>query len=71
MYSPHEAREDAPVPGSPDDRSPNEYDVAGEEIQSKEHQLFGEDGFEVMATASRESRNTLGIYDLSQFTPHT
>ena len=70
MYAPHEAREDTVlfpafrelVPG-------HEYDALGEEFEKKEHQLLGEDGFERMVDRVASIEKTLGIYDLSQFTP--
>lgn len=72
MYSPHEAREDTVLfPAFRTIVSPNEYDALGEEFESKEHELFGEDGFEVMVDRVAAIEKTLGIYDLSQFTPHT
>jgi hemerythrin-like domain-containing protein len=70
MYEPHEAREDTVLfPAFRKIVSDNEYDSLGEEFETKEHQLFGEDGFEknVELVASLEKK--LGIYELSQFTP--
>jgi len=39
--------------------------------EKKEHQLFGEDGFEKMVDQVAGLEKGLGIYDLSQFTPKT
>ena len=38
-------------------------------FEKKEHQLFGEDGFEKMVDRVASIEKTLGIYDLAQFTP--
>jgi hypothetical protein len=70
MYLPHESREDTVlfpafrklVPGS-------EYDALGEEFENKEHQLFGEGGFESVVDKVAAIEKQLGIYDLAQFTP--
>ncbi len=70
MYSPHEAREDTVLfPAFRKIVSRNEYDSLGEEFEKKEHELFGADGFEVMVNKVAEIEKTLGIYDLSRFTP--
>jgi hemerythrin-like domain-containing protein len=70
MYSPHEAREDTVL--FPEFRQivgKNEYDALGEDFEKKEHELFGEDGFEKMVDRVANIEKALGIYDLSQFTP--
>jgi hemerythrin-like domain-containing protein len=70
MYAPHEAREDTVLfPAFPKIVSQNEYDSLGEEFEKKEHQLFGEDGFEKNVEIVAGLEKKLGIYDLSQFTP--
>ena len=70
MYSPHEAREDTVLfPAFKQVVSQNEYDSLGEEFEAQEHKLFGEDGFELMVDKVEGIEKTLGIYDLSQFTP--
>jgi len=72
MYNPHEAREDTVLfPAFRTIVTPNEYDALGEHFEKKEHELFGEDGFETMVDRVAAIEKTLGIYDLSQFTPHT
>jgi hemerythrin-like domain-containing protein len=49
MYSPHEAREDTVLfPAFRKLVSGHEYDSLGEDFEKKEHELFGEDGFESM-----------------------
>jgi len=70
MYNPHEAREDTIL--FPEFRkivSKNEYDSLGEDFEKKEHELFGEDGFEKMVDKVAGIEKKLGIYDLAQFTP--
>ncbi len=70
MYSPHEAREDTVLfPAFRKLVTPNEYDALGEDFEKKEHELFGEDGFEKMVDRVAKIEKDLGIYDLAQFTP--
>jgi len=71
MYEPHEAREDTVLfPAIRSIISKHEFDSLGEEFEKKEHQLFGEDGFEKMVDRVASIEKRLGIYDLAQFTPH-
>jgi hemerythrin-like domain-containing protein len=71
MYAPHEAREDTVLfPALRSVVSRNEFDALGEDFEEKEHELFGEDGFEKMVDRVATIERTLGIYDLAQFTPH-
>lgn len=71
MYAPHEAREDTVLfPALRSIVSKNEFDALGEDFEKKEHELFGEDGFEKMVDRVASIERTLGIYDLAQFTPH-
>lgn len=70
MYNPHEAREDTVLfPAFRKIVSKNEYDSLGEDFEKKEHQLFGDDGFEKMVDRVSEIEKALGLYDLNQFTP--
>jgi hemerythrin-like domain-containing protein len=70
MYRPHEAREDTVLfPAFRKIVSRNEYDSLGEEFENNEHKLFGEGGFETMVNKVSEIEKSLGIYELSQFTP--
>ncbi len=70
MYNPHEAREDTVLfPAFRKIVSHHEYDALGEDFEKKEHELFGADGFETMVDKVAAIENTLGIYDLAQFTP--
>jgi hypothetical protein len=41
----------------------------GDEFEKKEHQLFGEEGFEKYVGEVAAIEKMLGIYDLGQFTP--
>lgn len=70
MYRPHEAREDTVLfPAFRKIVSKNEYDSLGEEFESNEHKLFGDNGFETMVNKVAAIEKSLGIYDLAQFTP--
>lgn len=70
MYEPHEAREDTVLfPALRKIVSPNEYASLGEDFEKKEHQLFGEGGFEAIVDQVAAIEKALGIYDLAQFTP--
>ncbi|HYY14052.1 MAG TPA: hemerythrin domain-containing protein [Chthoniobacterales bacterium] len=72
MYNPHEAREDTVLfPAFRKIVSTNEYAALGEHFEKKEHELFGEDGFEKMVEKVTDIEKQLGIYDLAQFTPRT
>jgi len=70
MYRPHEAREDTVLfPAFRKIVSRHEYDSLGEEFEKNEHKLFGENGFETMVNKVAGIEKSLGIYELSQFTP--
>jgi len=70
MYRPHESREDTVLfPEIRKTVSKNEYYALGEDFEHKEHELFGEDGFDLMVEKIANIEKQLGIYDLSQFTP--
>lgn len=70
MYRPHEAREDTILfPALHQIVSPQEYAAMGEEFEKKEHEKFGEEGFEKMVEKVAGIEKALGIYDLNQFTP--
>ena len=70
MYNPHEAREDTVLfPAFRKIVSWHEYDSLGEDFEKKEHELFGEEGFESMVDKVAGIEKKLGIYDLGQFTP--
>ena len=70
MYEPHAAREDTVLfPAFRSVITPKQYDAYGELFESKEHQLFGPNGFEEIVGQVAELEKSLGIYELSQFTP--
>ena len=70
MYRPHEAREDTVLfPAIRDIVSKHEFDAMGEDFEKREHQLFGQGGFEVFVDRVSEIEKKLGIYELAQFTP--
>jgi len=70
MYEPHEAREDTVLfPALHKIVTPHEFGALGEDFEKKEHQLFGEDGFEKMVDKIATIEKQLGIYDLGRFTP--
>jgi len=70
MYRPHEAREDTVLfPAMRKIVSEDEYFALGEDFEDREHELFGEDGFETMVEKVANIEKQLGIYDLSMFTP--
>jgi hemerythrin-like domain-containing protein len=70
MYNPHEAREDTVLfPQLRSLVSKEEFAALGDEFEKKEHDLFGEDGFEQMVDRVAAIEKTLGIYELDGFTP--
>jgi hemerythrin-like domain-containing protein len=70
MYRPHESREDTVLfPAFRKIVSTHEYDSLGEEFEKNEQRLFGKDGFETMVEKVAAIEKSLGIYELSQFTP--
>ena len=70
MYRPHAAREDTILfPALHGVLSPAESEDLGEEFEDKEQALFGKKGFESVVGEVAKLEQTLGLYDLSQFTP--
>jgi hemerythrin-like domain-containing protein len=70
MYRPHAAREDTDLfPLLRSVVSAHEYDAMAEDFEKKEHQLFGDDGFEKMVQRVASLEQAIGINDLAQFTP--
>jgi hemerythrin-like domain-containing protein len=70
MYRPHAAREDTVLfPKLRDIVSGHEFDAIGEEMEKREHEHFGEDGFERAVAQVAELEKRVGLYDLTQFTP--
>lgn len=70
MYRPHEAREDTVLfPALRGIVPPKEFAELGEQFEDKEHELFGKEGFEGVVVQVGKLEQTIGIYDLDQFTP--
>lgn len=71
MYRPHAAREDTLLfPAFRKIVSQHEFEDIGEEMERKEHTLFGGDGFEMYVDKVAGLEKELGIHRLAQFTPH-
>jgi hemerythrin-like domain-containing protein len=72
MYRPHAAREDTVLfPKLREVVSGHEFDAIGEEMEKREHEHFGEDGFEKAVAHVFDLEKKVGLYDLAQFTPNT
>jgi hemerythrin-like domain-containing protein len=70
MYQPHEAREDTILfPALHTLIDPNDYEELGDQFESKEHELFGQDGFEKVVAEIAGLEKKIGLYELAQFTP--
>jgi hemerythrin-like domain-containing protein len=70
MYLPHESREDTVLfPALRMIVTPNEYAALGEDFEDKEHELFGDDGFQAVVDRVAGIEKRVGIHDLAQFTP--
>lgn len=70
MYRPHKSREDTVLfPAIKEIIPSKEYLDLGEQFEDKEHELFGEKGFESMVVKVEDLEKQLDIFDLSQFTP--
>lgn len=70
MFRPHEAREDTVLfPEFKQLLSKEEYNRLGEVFEDKEHEMFGDEGFEKMVKIVAEIEQNLGIYNLNEFTP--
>jgi hemerythrin-like domain-containing protein len=70
MYRPHADREDTVLyPAMRKIVSAGEFEALGDEFEKREHDLFGEDGFESMVEKVAGLERKVGLYDLSQFTP--
>jgi hemerythrin-like domain-containing protein len=70
MYQHHAAREDTIVfPAWKGLLSPEEYDDLNDKFEDIEHEQFGEDGFEDAEKQMSEIEKSLGIDDISKFTP--
>ena len=70
MYQHHAAREDTIVfPAWKGLLSLEEYDDLNDKFEDIEHEQFGEDGFEDAEKQMREIETSLGMDDISKFTP--
>ncbi|MFC7327904.1 hemerythrin domain-containing protein [Marinactinospora rubrisoli] len=70
MYEPHEAREDTVVfPALREVVSAKEFTDLGDIFEEEEHRRFGANGFKDMVEEVAGIEKSLGIYELSQFTP--
>jgi hypothetical protein len=68
MYRPHAACEDTDLfPRGV--VSAHEYDAMAEDFEKKEHELFGEDGFEKTVQRVADLERAIGTNDLARFTP--
>ena len=70
MYRPHAAREDTDLfPTLRHLVTSDEYDGIADELEKRERQAFGADGFEKIAKKVAEVETVIGIHDLDVFTP--
>jgi len=70
MYEPHEAREDTVVfPALRQVVPAKEFRDMADIFEDEEHRRFGHAGFEGVVDKVADIEKSLGIYDLSQFTP--
>jgi hemerythrin-like domain-containing protein len=70
MYRPHAAREDTVLfPAFRGVVSAKEFHELGESFEDEEHRRFGKAGFEGVVDEVAAIERTLGIEDLSRFTP--
>ena len=70
MYEPHEAREDTVVfPTLRQVVPAKEFREMADIFEDEEHRRFGQAGFEGVVDKVADIEKSLGIYDLSQFTP--
>jgi len=70
MYQPHEAREDTVVfPKFRAISSPDQLNQLGATIADLQRQQFGPNAFSVFVAKVTAIEESLGIYDLNQFTP--
>jgi hemerythrin-like domain-containing protein len=70
MYRPHEAREDTVLfPALRTIISPKQVEALGTRMEADEKKVLGAEGFEKAVAEVASLEKTLGIYDLTQFTP--
>lgn len=71
MYEPHEAREDTVVfPALREVVTAREFRDMAETFEDEEQRRFGQAGFQGVVDHVADIEKSLGIYDLSQFTPN-
>jgi hemerythrin-like domain-containing protein len=69
MYRPHAAREETVLfPAFRDVVGRSAYQELGEQFEDKEHELFGENGFQNNVAEIARLESSLGIGDLARFT---
>jgi len=72
MYRPHAAREGSVLFREyPTVVGASEYRELAEEFEDREHELFGDSGFDGIVDQVAGIEKQLGIYELSKFTPKT
>jgi len=72
MYEVHAAREDTVLfPALHEIMRHREYDALGEDMERREHKVFGGEGFEPAVAEVDGIEKALGIEDLAKFTPAT
>jgi hemerythrin-like domain-containing protein len=70
MYRPHEARESTDLfPTLRELVTSDEFEQIADEMEKRERQKFGADGFETMAKKVAEVEKVIGLYDIDVFTP--
>jgi hemerythrin-like domain-containing protein len=70
MYRPHASREETVLfPAFREVVGRAGYHELGEQFEAKEHELFGEHGFDEFVQKVAAMEKQLGIYDLESFTP--
>ena len=70
MYRPHAAREETDLfPTLRQLVKSEQYEEIADEMENRERERFGADGFENVAKKVAEVEKVIGIYDLDVFTP--
>jgi len=70
MYRPHAAREETDLfPTLRQLVKSEQYEEIADEMEKRERERFGADGFESVAKKVAEVEKVIGIYDLDVFTP--
>jgi hypothetical protein len=70
MYRPHASREETVLlPAFRKTLNDDGYKELGEKFEEREHELFGEGGFEDIVAQVAKIESALEIHDLTKFTP--